>query len=152
MSATPIRILMVEDSYPDVVLATEALKEAKIANCIDVVDDGVEAMEYLRRQGKYSAALRPDLILLDLSLPRKDGRQVLEEIRSDPELSGLPVVVLTSSTADHDIIKSYVHRADAYLVKPVDFNGLMQVVRTIKRFALTVVKMPAPLGGALIPN
>jgi two-component system, chemotaxis family, response regulator Rcp1 len=144
MSVTPIQILMVEDNYPDVLLAIEALKDAKIANCVQVVDDGVKALEYLRRQGPYGTAPRPDLILLDLNLPRKDGRQVLAEIKSDPELGSIPVVVLTASRADQDIIKSYAHHANCYIIKPVDFNGLMEVVRSVTQFWVTVVKLPTP--------
>jgi len=144
MSAPPIQILMIEDNYPDVLLAIEALKDAKIANCVQVVDDGVKALEYLRRQGNYATAPFPDLVLLDLNLPRKDGRQVLEEIKSDPELCSVPVVVLTASKADQDIIKSYTSHANCYIVKPVDFNGLMEVVKSIEQFWLTVVRLPAP--------
>jgi two-component system, chemotaxis family, response regulator Rcp1 len=146
MFATPIQILMVEDNDADVLLATEALKDAKVSNCVHVVDDGVKALEYLRRLGPYADAPRPDLILLDLNLPRKDGRQVLEEIKSDPELSSVPVVVLTGSKADQDVAKSYAHHANCYIVKPVDFNGLMEVVRSIEQFWVTVVRLPATPG------
>jgi two-component system, chemotaxis family, response regulator Rcp1 len=144
MIATPIQILMVEDNDADVLLATEALKDGKIANCVHVVDDGVKALEYLHRQGPYATAPRPDLILLDLNLPRKDGRQVLEEIKSDPELRNVPVVVLTSSRTEQDVAKSYACHANCYIVKPVDFNGLMEVVRSIEQFLVTVVRLPAP--------
>ena len=120
----------------------EALKAAKIANHVDIVHDGVEALEYLRRQGKYADGPAPDLILLDLNLPRKDGRQVLEEIKPDPELRTIPVVVLTSSIAEQDVVKSYDLHANCYIVKPVDFHGLMEVVKSIERFWLTVVKLP----------
>lgn len=145
MDATPIQILMVEDNEADVRLATEALKDAKIANFVHVVDDGVKALEYLRRQGEYAAAARPDLILLDLNLPRKDGRQVLAEVKSDPELSSIPLVVLTSSSAEQDVLKSYDLHANCYICKPVDFAGLMEVVRSIEKFWVTVVRLPAPL-------
>lgn len=145
MEATPIQILMVEDNEPDIRLATEALKEAKIANSVHVVEDGVEALEYLRRQGKHEAARRPDLILLDLNLPRKDGRQVLAEIKADPDLGRIPVVVLTSSSAEQDVLKSYDLHANSYIVKPVDFAGLMDVVKSIEQFWVTVVRLPAPL-------
>ena len=145
MDATPIRILMVEDNEADVRLATEALREAKIANRVCVVDDGVKALEYLRRQGEYAAAVRPDLILLDLNLPRKDGRQVLAEVKSDSELSNIPVVVLTSSRAEQDVLKSYDLHANCYIVKPVDFAGLMEVVRSIEKFWVTVVRLPTSL-------
>ena len=143
MYALPIQILMVEDNEADVFLATAALESAKIANRIYVVDDGVKAMEYLRRQGDYTVASRPDLILLDLNLPRKDGRQVLKEIKSDPDLCTIPVVILTGSKAEQDLVRSRVHHANGYLVKPVDFNGLMEVVRSIEQFSLAVVTLSA---------
>jgi two-component system, chemotaxis family, response regulator Rcp1 len=142
MSVTAIQILMVEDNEADVRLAIEAMKEGKIANRVHVVEDGVEAMQYLRRQGKYAEAPRPDLVLLDLDLPRKDGRQVLAEIKSDPELCAVPVVVLTNSRAEQDIAKSYASHANCYIVKPVNLDGMMEVVRTIERFWVTVVRLP----------
>ena len=142
MDATPIEILMVEDNDGDVFLTMEALKEAKVANQVHVVHDGVEALEFLRRQGKYAAAPRPDLILLDLNLPRKDGREVLAEIKPDPALRTIPVVVLTSSSAEQDVTKSYDLSANCYIVKPVDFHGLMEVVKSIEDFWLTVVRLP----------
>jgi two-component system, chemotaxis family, response regulator Rcp1 len=143
MDVTSIQILVVEDNDADVRLMMESLKEAKISNSVHVVDDGVEALEFLRRQGKHSEALRPDLILLDLNLPRKDGREVLAEIKSDPELSSIPVVILTASRAEQDMIKSYARHANCYIVKPVDFDGLMEVVKSIEKFWVTVVKLPA---------
>jgi CheY-like chemotaxis protein len=142
MNARPIEILMVEDNDGDVFLTTEALKSAKIANSVHVVRDGVEALEFLRRQGKFAAAPRPDLILLDLNLPGKDGRQVLSEIKPDPELRAIPVVVLTSSSAEQDVVKSYDLHANCYIVKPVDFAGLMEVVRSIGSFWLVVATLP----------
>jgi CheY-like chemotaxis protein len=142
MNARPIEILMVEDNEGDVFLTTEALKSAKIANSVHVVRDGVEALEFLRRQGKFAAAPRPDLILLDLNLPGKDGRQVLSEIKPDPELRAIPVVVLTSSSAEQDVVKSYDLHANCYIVKPVDFAGLMEVVRSIGSFWLVVATLP----------
>ena len=142
MNATPIQILLVEDNDGDVFLTMEALKDAKIANSVHVVHDGVEALEFLRRQGKYATAPRPDLILLDLNLPRKDGRELLAEIKPDPELGAIPVVVLTSSSAETDVAKSYDLQANCYIVKPVDFHGLMEVVRSIEEFWLTVVSLP----------
>jgi two-component system, chemotaxis family, response regulator Rcp1 len=143
MNATPIQILMVEDNDGDVFLTTEALKGAKIVNCLHVARDGVEALAFLRRQGPHADAPRPDLILLDLNLPRMDGRQVLAEIKSDPALRSIPVVVLTSSNAEQDVIRSYDLHANCYIVKPVDFSGLMQVVKNIEGFWLTVVKLPS---------
>ena len=142
MNARPIEILMVEDNDGDVFLTTEALKSAKIANSVHVVRDGVEALEFLRRQGKFAAAPRPDLILLDLNLPRKDGRQVLSEIKLDPDFRAIPIVVLTSSSAEQDVVKSYDLHANCYIVKPVDFAGLMEVVRSIGSFWLVVATLP----------
>ena len=118
------------------------LKTAKVANTISVVSDGVAAMEYVRRQGKYATARRPDLILLDLNLPRKDGRQVLAEIKADPELCNIPVVVLTSSQAEIDVAGSYDNHANRYIVKPVDLDGLMKFVKSIERFWVTIVRLP----------
>ena len=142
MLETPIQILMVEDNESDAYLAMKSLKEAKIANSINIVQDGVEAMDYLRRKGKYADAHRPDLILLDLNLPGKDGRQVLTEIKSDPELSNIPVVILTCSDDEIDIAKSYADQANCYIVKPVDFDRLMEVVKSIEQFWVTVVRLP----------
>ena len=137
-----IVILLVEDNPGDVRLAQEALKESKIRNKLFVVNDGVEAMEYLRRQGKYADAARPDLILLDLNLPRKSGREVLTEIKTDGSLKRIPVVVLTVSRAEEDIIKAYDRYANCYITKPLDFNQFMAVTKAIEGFWLTIVKLP----------
>jgi CheY-like chemotaxis protein len=134
---------MVEDNDGDVLLTTQALKAAKVANDVHVVPDGVEAMLFLRRQGKYAKAERPDLILLDLNLPRKDGREVLAEIKVDPELRQIPVVVLTSSRAEQDVVKAYDLYANCYVPKPVDLRGLAKIVESIEDFWLTVVKLPS---------
>ena len=142
MSVKPIEILLVEDSPGDVRLTIEALKEAKVANRLSVVEDGVKAMEFVRRQGPYAAAPRPDLILLDLNLPRKDGREVLQEIKSDPDLRRIPLVVLTTSRAKEDVLKAYDLHANCYITKPVDFTRFMEVVRSIEDFWLTIVKLP----------
>jgi two-component system, chemotaxis family, response regulator Rcp1 len=142
MNSTPIRILMVEDNDGDVFLTTEALKSAKVANELFVVHDGVECMDFLRRKGKYADALRPDLILLDLNLPRMDGREVLAELKSDPDLRAIPVVVLTSSATEIDVAKAYDLHANCYIVKPVDFANLLTVVRAIEDFWLTIVRLP----------
>jgi two-component system, chemotaxis family, response regulator Rcp1 len=142
----PVQILMVEDNDGDVFLTTEALKEAKIANCVHIVHDGVEALEFLRGEGKYATAPRPDLILLDLNLPRMDGREVLAAIKPDAELCRIPVVVLTSSSAEQDVLRSYELHANCYIVKPVDFSGLMEVVKSIEDFWLTVVRLPGKGG------
>ena len=135
-------ILLVEDSPGDVRLTQEALRDAKVRNKLHVVTDGVEAMAFLHRQGVHSDAPRPDLILLDLNLPKKDGRRVLAEIKQEPGLKRIPVVVLTTSQADQDIITSYDLRANCYITKPVDFGQFMTVVKTIEDFWLTVVKLP----------
>ena len=143
MIAKPIEILMVEDSPGDVRLAIEALKEAKVLNNFSVVEDGVEAMAFLRRQGKHAAAPRPDLILLDLNLPKKDGREVLAEVKSDDSLKAIPVVVLTTSQAEQDIVRSYELHANCYITKPVDLDQFMTVVKSVESFWLTVVKLPS---------
>jgi CheY-like chemotaxis protein len=138
----PINILLVEDNEPDVVLTQEAFKEAKISNALFVAEDGVEAMEFLHRSGKHTRAPRPDLILLDLNLPRKDGRAVLQEIKSDPAFASIPVVILTTSSDEKDVIRAYTSHANCYIVKPVDFLQFMNIVRTIEGFWLTVVRLP----------
>ncbi|HXE74057.1 MAG TPA: response regulator [Candidatus Xenobia bacterium] len=138
----PIEILLVEDNPGDVRLTLEALKEAKVSNNLNVVADGVEALAFLRRQGKHSEAPRPDLVLLDLNLPRKDGREVLGEIKQDEALKRIPVVVLTTSRAEEDILKSYDLHANCYITKPVDLERFLTVVKSIEDFWLTVVKLP----------
>lgn len=138
----PIELLLVEDSEPDVRLTREALKEAKMWNNLWVVEDGVEAIDFLRRQGQYAGSPRPDLILLDLNLPRKDGRQVLLEIKADPALRRIPVVVLTTSRDEADVLRAYDLHANCYITKPVDFNRFMEVVKSIEDFWLTVVRLP----------
>jgi two-component system, chemotaxis family, response regulator Rcp1 len=140
--AKPIKILLVEDNEPDVVLTQEAFKEAKIANSLYVAEDGVEALEFLRKQGKFAHVPRPDLILLDLNLPRKDGRAVLEEIKADPSLASIPVVILTTSTDERDIIRAYTSHANCYIIKPVDFIQFMKIIKSIEGFWLTVVRLP----------
>ena len=137
-----IDILLVEDNPGDVRLAQEALKESKIRNKLFVVDDGVEAMAFLRQQGKYVGAPRPDLILLDLNLPRKSGREVLAEVKTDESLKRIPVVVLTVSRAEEDVIKCYNYHANCYITKPLDFSQFMEVTKSIEEFWLTIVKLP----------
>jgi CheY-like chemotaxis protein len=137
-----VEILLIEDSPGDVRLTVEALKEAKIKNNLNVVQDGVEAIEFLQRKGSYKNAIRPDLILLDLNLPRKDGREVLAEIKSIPGLRQIPVVVLTTSQAEEDIFRAYDLHANCYITKPVDFKQFMSVVKSVEDFWLTVVKLP----------
>jgi len=138
----PIEILLVEDSPSDAQLAIEALQSAKIANHLSHVEDGVEAMQFLRREGPHRDAPRPDLILLDLNLPRKDGREVLEELKEDPQLKQIPVVVLTTSRAEQDVLRSYALHANCYITKPVDFTQFMEVVKSIEHFWLAVVTLP----------
>jgi two-component system, chemotaxis family, response regulator Rcp1 len=142
MNVKPIELLLVEDSEPDVRLTMEALCEAKVKNRLWVVEDGVEAMAFLRRQGDHADAPRPDLILLDLNLPRKDGREVLREIKSDDSLKRIPVVILTTSKSEEDVLRAYDLHANCYITKPVDFNRFMEVVKSIEDFWLTVVKLP----------
>lgn len=142
MNEREIEILLVEDNPGDARLTTEALKEAKVRNRLRHLADGVEALAFLRRQGKYAKALRPDLILLDLNLPRKDGREVLAEIKTDDELKRIPVVVLTTSQAEEDILRAYNLNANCYVSKPVDLDQFIKVVKTINDFWLTIVKLP----------
>jgi two-component system, chemotaxis family, response regulator Rcp1 len=142
MRTKPIELLLVEDSEADVRLTMEALLEAKVRNRLWVVEDGVEAMEFLRQEGRHTQAPRPDLILLDLNLPRKDGRQVLKEIKSDESLKRIPVVVLTTSKSEEDVLRVYDVHANCYITKPVDFNRFMEVVKSIENFWLTVVTLP----------
>jgi two-component system, chemotaxis family, response regulator Rcp1 len=141
----PIEILLIEDSPSDAALTYEALEAGKIVNKLVRVEDGVEAMEYLRRQGKYSQASRPDLILLDLNMPRMDGREVLRELKTDPEFKIIPIVVLTTSRAEQDVLRSYELNANCYITKPVDFKQFIDVVKSIKQFWLTVVRLPSRL-------
>jgi chemotaxis family two-component system response regulator Rcp1 len=138
----PIEILLVEDNFGDARLAAEALKENKVRNNLHHVVDGVEAMAFLQRSGDYATAPRPDLILLDLNLPRKDGREVLAEIKEDPELRLVPIVVLTTSEAEMDLVKTYDLHANAYIVKPIDLDRFIEVVQAIENFWFTIVKLP----------
>jgi chemotaxis family two-component system response regulator Rcp1 len=138
----PIEILLVEDSTADVRLTIEALKDAKVRNKLSVVEDGVKAMAYLQKKGEYANATRPDLILLDLNLPKKSGREVLAEIKKDKDFKRIPVVILTVSRAEEDVLHSYNLHANCYITKPVDFDKFMEVVKSIESFWLTVVKLP----------
>jgi chemotaxis family two-component system response regulator Rcp1 len=138
----PIDILLVEDNSGDADLAREALENSKLHNELHVVGDGVEAMDFLRRKGKYAQVPRPDLVLLDLNLPRKDGREVLAEIKTDPDLKRIPVVILTISKDEEDILKSYNLHANCYITKPIDLFQFMKVVKSIEDFWLTIVKLP----------
>jgi chemotaxis family two-component system response regulator Rcp1 len=138
----PIEILLVEDNPGDVRLTIEALKEGKVANQINVAVDGIDAMAFLRREGKYENAPKPDLILLDLNLPKKNGREVLAEIKMDSHLKCIPVVILTSSQAEKDIVMTYNLHANCYIKKPVDFDQFINVVKSIEDFWFNVVKLP----------
>lgn len=138
----PVEILLVEDNPGDVRLTVEALKDGKVSNNLSVVGDGVEALAFLRGEGKYANASRPDLILLDLNLPRKDGREVLAEIKTDEHLKRIPVVVLTSSEAEQDILKAYDLHVNCYITKPVDLDQFIKVVKSIECFWFTIVKLP----------
>ena len=138
----PIEILLVEDSPSDTDLTVEALQDFKVRNHVSIVEDGVKAMQFLRRQGPYADAPRPDMIMLDLNLPRKDGREVLAEIKHDDHLKTIPIVVLTTSRADQDVLRAYELNANCYINKPVDFNQFLEVVRSIESFWLFVVTLP----------
>ena len=138
----PVEILLVEDSPTDALLAKEALEYSKVANHLHIVVDGVEALDFLRRQGKHANAPRPDLILLDLNLPKRDGREVLRDIKNDEQLSRIPVVVLTTSTNEADVLKTYGLHANCYIVKPVDFEKFADVVKAIENFWFVIVTLP----------
>jgi len=137
-----IQVLLVEDSPSDARLTEEAFRDGKIANVLTVVTDGHEALQYLRHEGKYAGAPRPDLVLLDLNLPKMDGREVLRQIKTDPDLKTIPVVVLTTSEADQDVLKAYEYHANCYIRKPVDLARFLQIISMIEDFWLTVVKLP----------
>jgi CheY-like chemotaxis protein len=138
----PIEVLLVEDDPGDVLLIREAFEFNKVHNNLNVVSDGEQALEFLRRQGEHANAARPDLVLLDLNLPRKDGREVLAEVKQDPELRTIPIVVLTTSEAEEDVLKSYQLHANAYVTKPVDFERFVSIVRQIDDFFVSVVRLP----------
>ena len=138
-----IEILMVEDNPADARLTKEAFKDAKVLNSMHVVADGEEAMMFLKRAGKYSESPRPDLVLLDLNLPKKDGREVLAEIKKDPELKRIPVVILTTSEDEKDIFRAYDLHANAYVKKPVDLDQFMKIVEAVEDFWLSVVRLPS---------
>jgi CheY-like chemotaxis protein len=138
----PIEVLLVEDDEGDVLMTREALKEGKVLNRLNVVGDGVEALAYLRREPGYADVTRPDLVLLDLNLPKRDGRQVLADVKTDPDLRRIPVVVLTTSEAEEDVLRSYDLHANAYVTKPVDFDRFVEVIRQIDDFFISVVRLP----------
>jgi CheY-like chemotaxis protein len=144
MNAETVSILLVEDDPGDVLLIREALADHEIVGTVRDVSDGVEAMRYVRGEGEYAAAARPDLVLLDLNLPRKNGAEVLAEIKSDPRLATIPVVVLTTSKAQEDVLRSYENHANAYITKPADFQRLREVVHRIDEFFVGTVRLPPP--------
>ena len=139
----PIEILLVEDSPDDADLTMDALRDGRVRNRVTVIEDGVEAMAYLRREGKHGGAARPDLILLDLNLPRKSGREVLTEVKQDPTLRRIPVVVMTSSDDEKDILSAYNNHVNCYVTKPVDLDQFIGVVKSIEHFWFSIVKLPA---------
>jgi CheY-like chemotaxis protein len=141
-SGRPIEILLVEDNEGDVRLTKEALKEGKVKNNLQVAYDGVEALEYLKREGEHQDRVKPDLILLDLNLPRMDGRELLEKIKEDKDLRRIPVVILTTSKAEEDIVRTYDLHANCYITKPVDLEKFIVVVKSIEDFWMTIVKLP----------
>lgn len=141
--ARQIEVLLVEDDPGDVLMTREAFEDYKLTNQLHVVQDGADAMAFLRREGEFADAPRPDLVLLDLNLPRMDGREVLQAIKSDPEFASIPVVVLTTSEAEEDVLRSYSLHANAYVTKPVDFERFIDVVRQIDDFFVTVVRLPS---------
>lgn len=138
----PVEILLAEDNPGDAKLTEKAFEQGNILNNLHIVEDGVEAIKFLQQEDEYEEKPRPDLILLDLNMPRKDGWDVLTEMKEDPTLSRIPVIVLTSSEAEEDIVKSYELQANAYLTKPVDFQGFLEIVHSFEEFWLSVVKMP----------
>jgi chemotaxis family two-component system response regulator Rcp1 len=138
----PVEILLVEDNPGDVRLTQEAFKDGKMLNKLHVVEDGMEALAFLKREGKYTDVPRPELILLDLNLPRKDGRDVLAEIKADRDLKRIPVVILTTSRSEEDILRSYDLNANCYITKPVGFDKFIEIVKSIEDFWLTIVKLP----------
>jgi chemotaxis family two-component system response regulator Rcp1 len=142
LQVKPIEILLVEDSPGDILIAREALSEAKLLNAIHVAEDGVEAMDFLHKRGKFTSVPTPDLIMLDLNLPRKSGREVLAEIKTNDSLKKIPVVVLTTSSAEEDILKSYNLHANCYVVKPVEFESFVKAVQSIQHFWFSVVTLP----------
>ncbi|WP_290817986.1 response regulator [Halovivax sp.] len=144
--STPVEILLVEDNPGDVRLTEEAFREARIENNLHVVTDGVEALQFLERRGEYGDVPRPDLVLLDLNLPRMNGDEVLEALKDDPELRTIPVIVLTSSAAEEDVVKSYKLHANAYLTKPVDPAEFIDTVQSFERFWFSIVKLPGAGG------
>lgn len=146
MPAEPIKILLVEDQPADVRLTQEVLKQGKVANELYVAEDGEKAMQFLRREGEHADKPRPDLVILDLNLPRMDGKEVLQAIKSDPVLLKTPVLILTTSAAEKDILDAYAHHVNAYITKPIDLDEFVKVVSSIEEFWLSIVRLPDRLG------
>lgn len=142
INAKPVEILLIEDNPLDVIMTREALEGGKVCNNLSVVEDGEQAMDFLHRKGTYADAPRPDLILLDLNLPRKDGREVLIEIKADPSLHHIPVIILTTSKAEEDVVKSYKLHANCFITKPVDLEQFTNVIKSIEDFWFEIVKLP----------
>ena len=142
MNKKDLTILLVEDNEGDIILTLEALKEANVSNTIHVVTDGEEALQYLQKQGRFNNAVTPDLILLDINLPKIDGKEVLAEIKNDADLKVIPVVILTTSSSEKDILESYQHHANCYITKPVDFKNFTHVVNRITNFWISIVQLP----------
>ncbi len=142
MTVEPIRILMAEDDREDQMLVQKAFREARSINHLTFVNDGEELLQYLRHQGKYAGAPQPDVLLLDLNMPKMDGREALKEIKSDPDLRSLPVIILTTSSADEDVVRTYALGANSYIQKPVTFEKMVEVVDTLGRYWLGIVKLP----------
>jgi len=145
-SIRPVEILLVEDSSADILITREAFEQARILNTMHVAEDGVQAMQFLHKEGEYGASPDPDLILLDLNLPRKNGLEVLAEIKADPKLKTIPVAILTTSSAEQDIIESYGLHANCYIVKPVQFENFVEAIQQINRFWFTIVTLPTHIG------
>lgn len=143
---TPIEILLIEDNLGDNRLTTEVFKEAEVTNHIQIVTNGVDAMEYLNRENEYKNAKRPDIILLDLNIPKKDGREILMEIKEDPELKCIPIIVLTTSQSELDIKTTYEHYANAYITKPIDLNKFIKVMKSVEEYWLGTVELPSECG------
>ena len=152
MPVEPIKILLVEDQPVDVRLTEEVMKQGKVANELYVADDGEKAMQFLRKEGEYADKPRPDLVILDLNLPRMDGKEVLQAIKTDPDLLKIPVLILTTSAAERDVLDAYSHHVNAYITKPIDLDEFVGVVSSIEQFWLSIVRLPEGLGGGEDPR
>ena len=149
---TPIEILLVDDNEDDIILTTQALKKGKIKNNLHVAQDGVEALAFLRREGKFAAAVRPDMILSDLNMPRMNGHELLEKIKTDPLLAPIPVIILTTSRAEEDVVKTYAHHSNCFIPKPVSMEDFEKVIRTVEDFWFMIVRLPQEPSGRDAPE